>query len=337
MSGMRARLCVLVIGLAFQGCGLVMDGLQILLPTPTDELDAICARQKIRVGMAIEPSQPFVFPAIWTDEGSRVTGLDVELVRELTAVLSARCGRQAITPVLHLVQFRNLFVELNEGKLDLFVSAVAANVPIPARAGLAYSIPYFSDSGLSGITKQPEIAARVRDRVGRLSDRLVPSTVMREALAGLTVAVQEGTSAQLFAEASLLESRLVLCDSLPAAFESQDPPVDVILGKEPVFQYTITRVRRDWQFLESRTGQPFLLTREHYAIVMAEERYGLRRFVNDVLFQLETSGRLAGMRRRWLSERYAYPRRAATEGLPFAVEKMVAQQYQGECRKQASR
>lgn len=37
--------------------------------------------------MAFEPFRPFVFPAIFTDEGLRVTGLDVELVREIAADL----------------------------------------------------------------------------------------------------------------------------------------------------------------------------------------------------------------------------------------------------------
>lgn len=325
-------LLLLPCALVLSGCGIVFDAIEWMLPTPANELETICARLQLHVGMAIEPRQPFVFPAIWTDEGSRVTGLDVELIREITRALSSHCAQRPVTPVLQLVHFRNLFVELNEGKLDLFVSAVAANAPIPARAGLAYSIPYFADSGLSGITRQPHIAVRVRDRLGRLSDRLVPSAVMRTALAGFTVAVQEGTSANLYAEATLRDSRLVLCDSLPAAFESLDPPVDVILGKEPVLSFTITRARRDWQFLAPEAGKPFMLAREQYAIVMAEESYRLRRFINDVLLQLDASGRLAEIRRRWLSDTYAFPRRAAAEGLPFAVEKMVAQQYQGECR-----
>jgi len=62
-----------------------------------------------------------------------------------------------------------------------------------------------------------------------------------------------------------------------------------------------------------------VLTLEQSAIVTDEENYWLRRFLNDLLFRLDESGRLADMRQRWLEEIYAYPRRAATEGLPFAA------------------
>ncbi len=327
-----ARLCVIVLGLALQACGLVADAIQLARPLAVDELGAICARGRLQVGMAIEPLRPFVFPAIWTDEGSRVTGLDVELVREITASLTKHCGGSPITPVLHLVHFRDLFVELNEGKLDLFVSAVSANVPSPARAGLAYSIPYYDEGGLTGITRKPEVAERVRAHL--LQHRDIPDrlAVGKTAVAGLTVAVQEGRDSHLYAAQNLPNSRLVLCDSLPAALESEDPPIDVILGGQPILTFMVTRVRKDWRLLGPETGIPLMFTREHYAVVMAEESYRLRWFVNDVLFQLDQSGRLAQMRRRWLEEQYAYPRRAATEGLPFDVEKMVAHYDQGRCR-----
>ncbi|MGH7258371.1 MAG: hypothetical protein ACREIM_08330 [Nitrospiraceae bacterium] len=39
-------------------------------------------------------------------------------------------------------------------------------------------------------------------------------------------------------------------------------------------------------------GKPFLLTSANYSVVMAEENYRLRWFVNDVLFELEQSGQL---------------------------------------------
>ncbi len=72
--------------------------------------------------MSVEPLRPFVFPAISADEGLRVTGMDVELVRGIAGALSRHCGNREVIPVLRLVRFRDLFVELNEGKLDLFVS-----------------------------------------------------------------------------------------------------------------------------------------------------------------------------------------------------------------------
>ncbi len=326
------RLVIFLMILLLQGCGLVIDAVQLVRPLTTDEVQAICARRKVQVGIAVEPFRPFVFPATFTDEGLRVTGLDVELIQELTSALSKHCGNEPIVPVLHLVRYRDLFVLLNESKLDLFVSATSANVPVPGRSGLAYSTPYFYDGGIGGIVAGSEVRERVWAQLRGQSAKPYEPAALRQALAGLTVAVQQGTSAQFYAEAHLSGIKLVLCDSLPAAFESQDPVIDVILGRQPVLHYIVTFVRKSWQQLMSDGQRPLLLTQEHYAVVMAEENYALRRFVNGVLFRLHESGRLAEMRQRWFEETYAYPRRAATEGLPFAAENMAQHYDQGACR-----
>lgn len=330
--GVLARLCVLILGLALPGCGLLIDAAQQVWPITSDQPDPVCQRGRLQVGMAFEPFRPFVFPAIFTDEGLRVTGLDVELVREIAADLSIRCGGKPITPVIHLVRFRDLFVELNEGKLDLFVSAVAANVPAPTRAGLAYSTPYFDSGGLSAIVRRPEVAELIRARLDRRRDQPPSRAEIKGALEGLTVAVQEGRGAHYFAQANLAMTQVVLCDSLPAAFESEDPAIDVILGGQPILEYTAAWVRKDWQRLTRGDGKPLLFSHEQYAVVMAEESYWLRWVVSDLLFRMGESGRLEAMRRRWLEERYAYPRRAAKEGLPFAAENMPQHYDQGRCR-----
>ncbi len=330
---LREWASLLLMAFMLQGCGLIVDAVQLVHPIATNELDGICARGQVRVGMAVEPFQPFVFPAIYTDEGLRVTGLDVELVREISAALSRRCGgTKPIVPTLQLIRFRNLFVELTEGNLDLFVSSISANVPAQGRIGLAYSSPYFDEGGISGITRQPDTAKRIGEYVRRSSTKTADAHAMAQAFSGLTVAVQEGTSAQFYAEANLTGIKLILCDSLPAAFESQNPPIDVILGKQPVLNYTVRRVRKNWQLLKLDNGKPLFLTHEHYAIVTDEESYRLRQFLNDLLFRLDESGRLTDMRQRWLEDLYAYPRRAATEGLPFAAEKMPQHYDQGQCR-----
>lgn len=317
--------------LFLQGCGLVFDAVQLLYPISRDQLDAVCRRGQIHVGMAAEPFRPFVFPAVWTDEGARVTGLDAELVHAVSDALSRRCGT-AVAPVLHLVRFRDLFLLLNEGQLDFFVSAVAAEVPAPGRAGFAYSAPYFMEGGVAGITRRPETMETVRSR---LSLDETPESRAR-ALDGLVIAAQDGTAALLYAEAALKPRRLIVCDSLPAAFEAGESgdaaSIDLILGAKPVLEFIVHTTRRDWHVVTSRDGRPLLFTEAQYAVVLAEESYELRRFINDVIFQLRQTGRLDAMRRRWLEETYAYPRRAAAEGLPFDVAKMPAHYAQGTCR-----
>lgn len=322
---------------ALTGCGLLIDAVERVIPVAANEVETICERGRVQVGLAVEPFRPFVFPAIWTDEGARVTGLDVELVQALSEGLSQRCGRP-VTPVLHLVRFRELFRLLNESQLDLFVSAVVANTPAPARAGVAYSVPYFYDGGISGVTKRGEVRQQVSQAM-RAASSTLPFASAVSALHDLTIAVQNDTAAHHYAVANLTANRLIVCDSLPAAFEyadaAADRPIDVILGAQPVLDHIVSHVRKDWSLLASEDGRVWRLTRDQYAVAMAEESYHLRWLVNDVLFQLDEAGRLAQMRRRWLEEDYAFPRRASTEGLTFDVEKMVTHYMQGTCREES--
>lgn len=322
---------LLVILTALPGCGLLFDAVQHFYPVTTNELDRICQRGQIQIGMAVEPFQPFVFPAVWTDEGARVTGLDAELIRIMSDALSTQCGTPVV-PALHLVRFRDLFLLLNEGRLDLFVSAVANGTPAPERSGFAYSTPYFSPGGIGAIVKRPEIQALVEARL-----REHPEGAFRHTLLdGLTVAVQDSTAAHLYVAANVLAGRLLLCDSLPAAFEhaasGASPTIDAILGAAPVLTFMTKTTRKDWRVLTNDTAQPLRFMSADYAVVTAEESYRLRWFLNRVIFELDESGRLRAMRHRWLEESYAYPRRASTEGLAFDVQDMPAHYAQGTCR-----
>ena len=198
-----------------QSCGLIFDAVHLIYPITTNELDKICRRQQVQVGMAVEPFRPFVFPAIWTDEGARVTGLDTELVRAVSDALTAHCGTP-VSPVLHLVRFRDLFLLLNEGQLDFFVSAVAAETPSPNRSGFAYSTPYFSQGGIGAIATRPEIVDRIRARLQTSGD----AAARHHLLDGMTIALQDSTAAHFYAEAKLPAAKVLLCNSLPAAFET---------------------------------------------------------------------------------------------------------------------
>ena len=314
-----------------QGCGLIFDAVHRVYPVTTNEMDKICRRQQVQVGMAVEPFRPFVFPAVWTDEGARVTGLDTELVRAVSDALTIRCGTPVV-PALHLVRHRDLFLLLNEGQLDFFVSAAAAGTPSPGRAGFAYSVPYFSQGGIGAIATRPEVIDAIRTRVRTAGE----TTAREQLLNGLTVAVQDSTAAHLYADAKISAAKVLVCDSLPAAFEHAaaglSPPIDVILGAHPVLKFMVKTTRRDWQLLTKDERTPLWFTLADYAVVMAEESYTLRRFIDDVIFQLHESGRLEQMRRRWIDDAYAYPRRASAEGLPFDVQKMPAHYTQGACR-----
>lgn len=333
---MSGCLLALVAGYLLQGCGLLFDAAGLLkpvVPDLSDELDVICRHQRLQVGIAVEAFPPFVFPVVWTDQGPRVTGLDIELVQEIAGALSRHCGGPPITTVPHMVHFRDLFRLLTEGHLDLFVSSVSYNVPHITASGLGFSTPYYYDAGISAITRRPEVVEQIRVALRQLADGEDPVAARKKALTGLIVAVQEGRSPHLYAEANLKGIRLLLCDTLAAALQFRDPAADVILGKEPILDFIVRRERswKRWQPLVLENGRPFLLNRELYTVVMAEGNYRLQWLVNDVLFQLEESGRLAAIRRRWFEEDYVFHERAVNEGLLSDMPETLKTYVAGRC------
>ncbi|MBH0195879.1 MAG: transporter substrate-binding domain-containing protein [Nitrospira sp.] len=246
-----AVLLLLMLGMLLQGCGLVFDAVELVHPLTRDEISTICAQRQLRVGISVEPFRPFVFPAVYTDEGVRVTGLDVELIREVADALTLQCGRQhPIVPTLHLTRFRDLFIGLNEGRFDLFVSSFSGNLPGATPSGLWSSIPYFHGSGVGAMTHDSTIAEKVRAQLRKQAGHTDTLAAIQEGLSGLTVAVQNRRTPHLYAEANLRNIRLLVCDSLPAAVETKDPHIDVILTQYPILQYVTTRVWPDWQLLE---------------------------------------------------------------------------------------
>jgi ABC-type amino acid transport substrate-binding protein len=329
---------LIALGIFLQGCGLVFDAVEWVHPLARHELSAICSKGQVRVGISVEPFRPFVFPAVYTDEGVRVTGLDVELIREVADALTTYCGGQTpIVPTLHLTRFHDLFIEMNEGKLDMFVSAHGGNIPGARPVGLWYSTPYFHNDGIGAIIQNPEVAERVRAQFRKQAGNPDTLAAIQAGLSGLTVAAQKGTTSSLYAEANLLNVRLLICDSLPASVETKDPHIDVILSKHSILDYVTNHVWPDWHLLTRNDGAPLLLTQENFSVVTVEENRRLQWFLNNLLYRLDETGRLERMRRRWLEEDYAPTRRAATEGLPFEVSKVPDHYDQGQCRFAAGR
>jgi ABC-type amino acid transport substrate-binding protein len=333
-----ALLFLVILGLLLPGCGLVFDAVELVYPLTRDEITTICAQRQIRVGISVEPFRPFVFPAVYTDEGVRVTGLDVELIREVADALTVHCGGQEpVVPTLHLIRFRDLFLELNEGHLDLFVASFSGNVPGGAPSGLWSSIPYFHGSGVGVMTHDPKIVEKVQAQLRKQTGRADTLAAIQEGLSGLTVAVQNRRTPHLYAESNLRNIRLVVCDSLPAAVETKDLHIDVILTQHPILQYVTKHVWPDWQLLDRPDGSPLILSRESFSIVTGEEKKRLQWFLNNLLYRLEETGRLAQMRKRWFEENYAPTRRATDEGLPLEVSKVPDHYDQGQCRASGGR
>jgi polar amino acid transport system substrate-binding protein len=333
IKGFLGSLVLTAVSILPQGCGLVYDAVELIHPLTRDEMSSICARARLRVGISVEPFRPFVFPAVYTDEGIRVTGLDVELIREIADAFTAYCGGATpIVPVLHLTRFPDLFIKMNEGQLDLFVSSVSGTVPGASPPGLWFSPPYFHGDGIAAIIQKPEVAARVWRQFRAQNGQLDTLAAVQEGFAGLTVAVQKGRSSHLYAEANLKRIRMVVCDSLPASIETKNLNIDVILTNHSILEYVTKRVWQDWRLLTQLDGGPLILTHEDLSIVTSGDHKQLQWFLNNLLFRLEESGRLKYMRRRWVDAEYAPTRRAATEGLPLEVTQVPQHYDQGQCR-----
>lgn len=329
-------LVALIVGSLLQGCGLLYDAVTLMkpvIPDLSDELDVICQHRLLQVGIAIEGFPPFLFPAVWTVDGPRVTGMEIELLQDIIASLSKHCGGSPIKAVPHMVHFRDLYRLLTEGHLDLFMSSASYAVPHLTASGLGYSTPYYSEGGISGITRRPEVVEQVRVALRQRIEGEDLVAARKRALAGLTVAVQDGRSPHLYAEANLKDVRLLLCETLAAALQFQDPEVDVILGKQPILDFIVKRERRmkNWRPLVLENGQPFLLNHEFFTVVMGEGNYRLQWLVDDVLFQLEESGRLSAIRHRWFEEDYAFQERAASEGLLAEAPESLKPYVAGTC------
>jgi polar amino acid transport system substrate-binding protein len=325
-------LVLTTLSILLQGCGLVYDAVELIHPLTRDELSSICSRSRLRVGISVEPFRPFVFPAVYTDEGIRVTGLDVELIREIADAFTSYCGGATpIVPVLHVTRFPDLFIKMNEGQLDLFVSSVSGTVPGARPSGLWFSAPYFHEDGVAAIIQKPEVAERVWEQFRKQNGKLDTLAAVQEGLAGLTVAVQKGRSSHLYAEANLKRIRMVICDSLPASIETKDQNIDVILTNHSILEYVTKRVWQDWRLLTHIDGTRLILTHEELSIVTSDDHKQLQWFLNNLLFRLEESGRLKHMRRRWVEAEYAPTRRAASEGLPLEVTQVPQHYDQGQC------
>jgi ABC-type amino acid transport substrate-binding protein len=315
------------------GCGLVYDAVELIHPLTRDELSSICSRARLRVGISVEPFRPFVFPAVYTDEGIRVTGLDVELIREIADAFTSYCGGATpVVPMLYLTRFPDLFIKMNEGQLDLFVSSVSGTVPGARPAGLWFSPPYFHEDGVAAIIQKSEVEERVWQQFRKQNGKLDTLAAVDEGFAGLTVAVQKGRSSHLYAEANLKRIRMVICDSLPASIETTEQNIDVILTNRSILEYVTKRVWRDWRLLTHIDGTPLILTHEDLSIVTSDAHRQLQWFLNNLLFRLEESGRLKYMQRRWVEAEYAPTRRATSEGLSLEVTQVPQHYDQGQCR-----
>ena len=158
-----------------------------------------------------------------------------------------------------------------KGNLDILSHLSVGMFPGQGPAGLWYSIPYFHNGGIGAIIQKPEVAERGRAQFQKQDGNSDTLAAIQAGLSGLTVAAQKGRTSHLYAEANLKNVRLLICDSLPAAVETNDPSIDVILSKHSILDYVTKHVWPDWHLLTRNDGTPLILTQESFSIVTVDE------------------------------------------------------------------
>ena len=136
---------LLVLAMLFlQACGLVYDVVRMLHPLERDELSTICEHGRVRVGISFEAARPFIFPPIHTEDGIRITGLDIELIREITDTLTAYCGgRTRIVSTIHPTHLLICSLKWPKGNSIFLFLLWAAHFPGPDLRACGFRPPIF--------------------------------------------------------------------------------------------------------------------------------------------------------------------------------------------------
>ena len=245
------------------GCGLPIDVAEQVWPVAGSKVDIICedAEGVFRSARRWMPFRPL-----------RVSDRSGRTAKAVSRSMSNSPGHATdeLVPTVRTSgdahpasrALQDLFRLLNEGHLIGCVSAVATNTPAPSRAGVAYSRPIFITGRYQRDHNEHERPGAVRENLQQqathpAADRLAATS---HALGWPTIAVQDETSACYYAEANWGANRLIVCDSLPAAFEYADaqtePRVDIILGAQTGVGIYGQAGSRDWSLLTCENGRP---------------------------------------------------------------------------------
>jgi polar amino acid transport system substrate-binding protein len=214
------------------------------------------------------PYAPFEF-----NEGDKLTGFDVELVRAVAGQLGLNAEFKA-TP------FDTIIPALAAGNCDLVASATT--ITEERRQKVAFSQPYFD--------ADQSLLIRVADAgtYKALAD-----------LKGKPIGVQSGTTGESYAKANAPQGATVKdfpgADDLFNALTSGD--IDAVLQDFPVNKYRALQAPDRFAVTETfRTG-------EQYGFAMAQDNPKLVEAVNAALDALRANGGYDAVYRAWFGER----------------------------------
>ena len=236
---------------------------------------------KLVIGMdATYP--PFEF----VDDGGRISGVSVELGREIGRAL----GRE--------VEFRNinfdgLIAALKTGSIDLIISSMTANDE--RRKSLDFSDPYVT-TGLS-------ILVAKNSPVQGADDLRTP---------GRRVVVRLGTTGEMWSRQELPQAKLVSLDTDAACV------MEVVKGGVDAWVYDQISIM-NYHDRHRDTTRALLapLREEHWAIGLRQGEPELKTKINETLAAFRASGGFAKLADQFLAKEREMMK---AQGLPFVFE-----------------
>ena len=228
-----------------------------------DSLQKILDAKKLVLGL--DASFP---PMGFTDSANEIVGFDIDVAQEV-------CNRLGIELVKQPINWDAKEEDLNLGKIDCIWNGMSIN---PARAeAMNLSEPYMKNEMIFVVPGNSDIKSM-------------------DDLAGKTVGVQTGSSAQEILEATDLFSKITetpLEDNITLLNQMELGFSDAVFLDSVVANYLITENNKDYVIL------PGNLEAEEYAIGFRKNDQSLRDKIQETLSAMKADGKLGEISTKW--------------------------------------
>ncbi len=199
-------------------------------------------------------------PFEFSDKDEALTGFDIELIKEITAVMG-------VEPDFHNISFDGLIPALETGQIDVAISGMT--ITEARKEKVEFSFPYY-ESGLGVLVTNDSNISGWDD------------------LEGTKVAVQLGTTgAEKAEEITNVELRTFDHNS-EALLELKNGGVDAVIADLPVLQYYLsTEKDANATLITIESDEP-----EYFGIAIKKGNTDLKDKVNSALKELKENGKL---------------------------------------------
>lgn len=230
-------------------------------------LEAIQEKGELILGL--DDSFP---PMGYKDENGEIVGFDIDVAREVCAILGVELKLQPI-------DWNSKEMELNTGNIDCIWNGMSVS---PEREeAMSLSIPYL-DNHMALVVLPDSGISTVAD------------------MAGKKLAVQTGSTAEEALDApegadlkNAVASVNGFADNLTALMDLETGASDAVLIDDVVANYLIATSGKNMVVLDD------FLYAENYAIGFRKDEVALTEAVNDALRELKANGKLAEIATKW--------------------------------------